>query len=231
MLAASGPILAGRTCSGAASGLRPGAPFEPLTPSPSWGMGANVDQLSSVNAVKRPSADLDLLLQAVGAGDRRALRTLYDRTSAKLYGVCLRVLNDEAEAQDVLQEVYTTAWTKALLFDPAKAGAITWLAVMARNRSIDRLRGRRDPGAGIEEAANVSSDAPSQFDVLEQAEDASRLEHCLDKLDQRARTMIRSAFFDGASYPELARRENVPLPTMKSWIRRGLLSLRGCLEQ
>ena len=67
--------------------------------------------------------------------------------------------------------------------------------------------------------------------MLEQAEDASRLRACLEELDERARTMIRSAFFDGASYPELAKREGVPLPTMKSWIRRGLLRLRGCLER
>lgn len=180
---------------------------------------------------ERAGADVDALLRAVAAGDRRALRLLYERTSAKLYGVCLRVLNDESEAQDVLQEVYTTAWTKASLFDPAKAGAITWLAVLARNRSIDRLRRRRDSGAGLEEAADLASEAPSQLDVLEQSEDARRLEHCLDELDDRARTMIRSAFFEGASYPDLARRENVPLPTMKSWIRRGLLRLRGCLEQ
>ena len=231
MSGASGLIDAGRICPGTASGLRLGAALRLLTPAATWGMEVHVDQLASVNAVNRPSADLDILLQAVAAGDRRALRTLYDRTSAKLYGICLRVLNDQSEAQDVLQEVYVTAWRKAGIFDPSKSGAVTWLGVLARNRSIDRLRSRRDPGAGIEEAVDVPSDAPSQFDVLEQSEDARRLEECLGELDQRARDMIRSAFFEGASYPELARRENVPLPTMKSWIRRGLISLRGCLER
>ena len=67
--------------------------------------------------------------------------------------------------------------------------------------------------------------------MLERAEDAARLRDCLDELDERARAMIRAAFFDGASYPELAEREEVPLPTMKSWIRRGLMRLRGCLER
>ena len=194
-------------------------------------MTAYVDQVAGVIRANRPNADVDALLRAVAAGDRHALRTLYDRTSAKLYGICLRMLGDEGEAQDVMQEVYTTAWTKAGQFDPAKAGAITWLTVLARNRSIDRLRQRRDPGAVLEDAADVASEAPSQLDVLEQSEDARRLEHCLDELDERAQTMIRAAFFEGASYPELARREDVPLPTMKSWIRRGLLRLRGCLER
>ena len=164
-------------------------------------------------------------------GAQAALRDLYRRTSAKLYGICLRVLADEGEAQDVLQEVYTTAWTKAGKFDPAKASAMTWLSVLARNKAIDRLRARRRPSAALDDAADVPSGDPSQLEVLEQAEDAGRLSDCLDELDERARTMIRCAFFDGASYPELADRENVPLPTMKSWIRRGLLRLRGCLER
>jgi len=179
----------------------------------------------------RHSNELERLLAAVERGDPAALRELYRRTSAKLYGICLRVLADEGEAQDVLQEVFTTAWTKADLFDPSKASAMTWLSVLARNRAIDRLRARRPPGAPLDEANDVISGDLSQFEILERAEDASRLRDCLDELDERARAMIRSAFFDGASYPELASREKVPLPTMKSWIRRGLLRLRGCLER
>ena len=174
---------------------------------------------------------LDGLLASVERGDPDALRDLYSRTSAKLYGICLRVLADEAEAQDVLQEVYTRVWAKAGTFDPAKAGAITWLSVLARNKAIDRLRARRTPGASLDDAAAVPSGEPSQLEVLEQAEDARRLRDCLEEIDERARAMIRSAFFDGASYPELARREDVPLATMKSWIRRGLMRLRGCLER
>lgn len=188
-----------------------------------------MDQLAS--AMSRPSADVDALLRAVAAGEARALRALYERTSAKLYGICLRLLGNEADAQDALQDVFTTAWRKAAQFDSAKAGAITWLSVLARNKAIDRLRGRPEPTGSLDEAGNRATDEPSQLDVLEQSEDAQRLIHCLEQLDERARSMIRTAFFEGASYPELARRQNVPLPTMKSWIRRGLQRLRGCLEQ
>jgi RNA polymerase sigma-70 factor (ECF subfamily) len=148
-----------------------------------------------------------------------------------LYGICLRLLGDEAEAQDMLQEVYVIVWRKAALFDPAKAGVITWTATLARNKAIDRLRRRRGPDEELDAASEISDDSPSSLEVLEQAQDASRLQNCLEELDERARTLIRSAFFDGASYPELAAREAVPLPTMKSWIRRGLLRLRGCLER
>jgi RNA polymerase sigma-70 factor (ECF subfamily) len=77
----------------------------------------------------------------------------------------------------------------------------------------------------------VEDEAPSAFDLIGDAQDAARLGRCLEELEERARSMIRAAFLDGATYPELADREGVPLGTMKSWIRRGLLRLRGCLDQ
>ena len=171
------------------------------------------------------------LLGQVVARDSAALKELYERTSAKLYGICLRLLRDEAEAQDVLQEVYVTVWNKAISYDPARASAITWLATLARNRSIDRLRRWRAPTDGLENALEIADERPSSLDVLEQAEDALRLQRCLEQLEEKARSAIRAAFFDGATYPELAKREGIPLPTVKSWVRRGLIRLRGCLEQ
>ena len=131
----------------------------------------------------------------------------------------------------MLQEVYVTVWKKASRFDAAKASAITWLSVLARNKAIDFLRARRAAPDDLDAAAEVADDSRSALEVLEQSQDSARLAHCLEELDERARTMIRSAFFDGATYPELAERASVPLPTMKSWIRRGLLRLRGCLER
>jgi RNA polymerase sigma-70 factor (ECF subfamily) len=179
----------------------------------------------------RSSDELAALIGAVAAGDRAAFRAVYERTSAKLYGICLRVLGSEAEAEDVLQEAYVTVWRNARRFDSAKASAITWLAVIARNKAIDRLRRRRPVADGLEAAAEVPDEGPLATAVIEQKDDARRLAHCLDELDERARAMIRAAFLDGASYPELAEREGVPLGTMKSWIRRGLMRLKGCLER
>lgn len=170
------------------------------------------------------------LLEMAANGDRSSLKSLYQRTSAKLYGICLGLLRDESEAQDVLQEVYLSLWRKAASFDATKASPITWMATIARNRAIDRLRSRRAPAEELDAATDVPDDAPSSFDILEAAEDASRLRGCLEGLEAKARNAIRSAFFDGATYPQLAAREGVPLPTMKSWIRRGLINLRGCLE-
>lgn len=191
------------------------------------GMGEEMNRATDPG----PSDDLAALMRSVARGDSGAFRTVYERTSAKLYGICLRLLGSEAEAQDVLQEIYVTVWRKAAQFDEAKASPITWLGVMARNRAIDRLRQRRPAGEQIEAAADVPDDGPLATAVIEQEQDSRRLAHCLEELEERARTMIRAAFLEGASYPELAEREGVPLGTMKSWIRRGLLRLRGCLEQ
>ena len=170
------------------------------------------------------------ILEAVARGDREAFARLYERTSAKLYGICLRLLGNEAEAEDVLQDVYVTVWQKAERFDRGRASPITWLAVLARNKGIDRLRRRSSKLEPIEAAADVEDDRPLPFDLVEQRQEAGRLTDCLEELDERPRAMIRAAFLDGATYPELAEREGVPLGTMKSWIRRAMQRLRGCLE-
>jgi RNA polymerase sigma-70 factor (ECF subfamily) len=172
------------------------------------------------------------LVRAAG-GDRAALRQIYQDTSAKLFGVCLRILNDRSEAEDVLQEVYVTVWRKAATFDPGRASPITWMVAIARNRAIDRLRAtamsrRTDP---IEAADAVSDPAPPAIERLELAQQHQRLAGCLEELEARHSAAIRAAFLDGTTYEELATRMSVPLGTMKSWIRRGLLKLRACLEQ
>jgi RNA polymerase sigma-70 factor (ECF subfamily) len=190
-----------------------------------------MDNARSLAQLDARRGELVSLLENASFDDRSSLKRLYEYTSAKLYGICLRLLRDEAEAQEVLQEVYLTAWRKAASFDASRASPITWLATIARNRSIDRLRARQVPTEDLGVAADIPDDSPSSLQLLETAEDASRLHHCLEELESRARTAIRAAFFDGATYPELADREGVPLPTMKSWIRRGLISLRGCLER
>jgi RNA polymerase sigma-70 factor (ECF subfamily) len=171
-------------------------------------------------------------LARVAAGDRRALRVVYQDTAAKLFGLCLRILKDRSEAEDVLQEVYVTVWRRAATFDPAMASPITWLATIARNRAIDRLRAsamsrRIEP---IEAAEAVGDPAPTAVDVVESKQQRARLDHCLDTLEPHQSAAIRAAFFDGATYDDLADRMSVPLGTMKSWIRRGLLKLRACLE-
>lgn len=194
-------------------------------------MSAAMDSAASIAQPDARRRELVRLLERAAADDRASLKSLYECTSAKLYGICLRLLGDDAEAQEVLQDVYLTVWRKGASFDSTRASPITWLSTIARNRCLDRLRARQVATEDLGAAAEIPDDAPSSFQLLEIAEDASRLRRCLDELDARAQNAIRSAFFDGATYPELAERQGVPLPTMKSWIRRGLINLRGCLER
>jgi RNA polymerase sigma-70 factor (ECF subfamily) len=172
-------------------------------------------------------------LRSVADGDRAAFEQLYRATSGKLFGVCLRVLPDRGEAEEVLQEVYATVWRKAAQFDASRASPITWLAMIARNKAIDRLRatpaGVR--GAPVELAEQIADPGASPQDGAESSDSNARLAQCLDRLDSRRRSLIRTAFFEGVTYEDLAARIGSPLGSVKSWIRRGLLQLRACLEQ
>ena len=172
------------------------------------------------------------LLAEVADGSREAFERLYTRTSAKLFGICLRLLPDRSEAEDVLQDVYVGIWHKAGQFDPARASAIAWLAMVARNKAIDRLRSmpaanRQSSGDALEWVADPSA---SPLQDAEASNDRARLDRCMEQLDGQRRALIRTAFFDGATYEELAQRIGSPLGTVKSWIRRSLLQLRACLE-
>jgi RNA polymerase sigma factor (sigma-70 family) len=181
-----------------------------------------------------PVLDREQLIAAlarVASGDKAALKAVYDLTSAKLLGICARILKEREEAEDVLQEVYVTIWSRAGSFDRERSSPITWLATIARNRAIDRLRSHRiQPSAGLDQAERVADDAPDAFTRVADAEDRERLRDCMERLEAPHRQAIRSAFFDGLAYSHLALRDKVPLGTMKSWIRRGLLQLKGCLS-
>jgi RNA polymerase sigma-70 factor (ECF subfamily) len=169
-------------------------------------------------------------LVATGDEDRGAFRTLYHLTSAKLFGICLRICGDRQAAEDVLSEVYLTIWKRAGAFEPGRASPITWLATIARNRAIDwRRSAGRAPPARIDDVPEIADDRISAEDSLLVDERAGQLHHCLEELEQRQRDAIRTAFFDGLTYAELATRNAVPLGTMKSWVRRGLLRLKDCL--
>lgn len=169
-------------------------------------------------------------LGRVARGDRRAFHSVYQRTSAKLYGICCRILGEGRDAEDALQEAYVNVWRRAGRFDASRASPITWLAAIARNAAIDRLRARGTRTlAPIEDAFDLADDAPRADALLEDASEAQRLHGCLGELQTRDAALIRTAFMEGASYPELAERANEPLGTIKSRIRRALMKLKDCL--
>ncbi len=176
------------------------------------------------------AAELSALLARAATGDQAAFQQFYDRTAAKLFGIIVRILVERGDAEDVLQEVYVTVWRKAAEFDAARASPVTWVATIARNRAIDRLRARGSrPAAPIDDAMDVRDDSPGADILLEAAGEAARVQTALAALEPRHADAIRSCYFEGLTYEALAVREGVPVGTLKSWVRRGLLRMRADL--
>jgi RNA polymerase sigma-70 factor, ECF subfamily len=169
------------------------------------------------------------LIGKCAAADRAAFRTLYRDSSAKLMGVLLRILSERAEAEDALQEVYTRVWLRAGRYDPAKGRGMTWLIAIARNLAIDRLRARPDASSddGLD---TVQDSAPRAETRLVALGEAKRMTDCFATLEPDRAAAVKGAYLNGYSYIELAARHDVPLNTMRTWLRRSLLKLKECLE-
>lgn len=171
------------------------------------------------------------MLSRVAAGDEHAFAQLYRLTAARLYGVIVRMIRDGHEAEDLLQDVFTTAWRRADSFDAGRGTAMTWLMTLARNRTIDRIRQHRELPLDDELALSIPDENPTPDLGAQASQERLRLEHGLAHLGERQAYVLREAFHGGASYAALAERMQVPLGTMKSWIRRSLMRLRMYLEQ
>jgi len=185
----------------------------------------------SAEIISLERAALIQALQRVATGDRAALEDVYRRTSAKLFGICLRIFPVREEAEDVLQDVYLLIWQKANQYDPKRASPITWLATIARNSAIDRLRARgKRIMTPIENIAEPIDERADALTCLIEGESEQRIFDCLNRLDNGDQVLIRSAFFEGSTYADLADRAATPLGTVKSRIRRALLKLRECLS-
>lgn len=186
------------------------------------------------NSIELDSARRERLAEALvrtGKGDRSAFDTVYKATSAKLFGVCLRIFPDRTEAEEALQEAYLTIWNKAASFETGRASPISWLVAVTRNRAIDRLRSKGKAGlTTLDEAAEIADPAPLADAQMLAASDNRVLNGCIEDLNQRDAHFIRCAFIGGATYADLASSEGEPLGTVKSRIRRALLKLRSCME-
>ena len=177
-------------------------------------------------------ASLVVLMQRVAARDRAAFSALYNATSAKLYGIVLRILRRRDAADEVLQEVYVQVWQRAASFDAAKGSPVAWMAAIARNRALDAVR-RKQPLSleDAPEALDIATDEPDPLACAEQSEELARLRQCLDRLDSDRRELVLLAYREGLTREALALRLARPTGTIKSWLRRSLLQLRDCLSQ
>ena len=170
------------------------------------------------------------LLIQVAAQDRAAFRKLYHASAAKLMGVVLRILGNRSEAEDAMQDIYTRVWLRAASFDAEKGRAMTWLITLARNHAIDRLRARPAPQEDAELDLVVDQTPRAETRLIALGE-AKRINACIDRLDPSHAVALRGAYLSGKSYEELALAGNVPLNTMRTWLRRGLLSLKDCMDE
>jgi RNA polymerase sigma factor (sigma-70 family) len=199
----------------------------PTTPSQDW---------------SERSRDLSQLLARAGMGDRAAFAALYEKSSSHLFAVVLRICRDRAQAEDILQEVYVNVWRAASGFDAAQSQPLTWLTSIARNRAIDSLRRAQtqpqfqstitsadDEDSDVYDESAV--DTPGPLDLLSRASDARALANCMRDLTAPQRQSVALAFYDGLSHAEVAEKMGQPLGTVKSWVRRALLSLKSCLER
>lgn len=186
---------------------------------------------NSVDIDNARRARLADALVRTGQGDRAAFEIVYKQTSAKLFGVCLRIFPDRQEAEEALQDAYLTIWTKAASFESGRASPISWLVTLTRNRAIDRLRARGKVGmSSLDEAAEIIDPAPLAEANLIAADEDGILKTCINGLELRDAQFIRGAFIGGLTYTDLAEREGQPLGTVKSRIRRALIKLRLCME-
>ncbi len=172
----------------------------------------------------------DLLLQ-VARGDDAAFERVYDRLSGPVFGLVRRVVRDRAQAEEVAQEVMVEVWRTAARFDPARGTALSWVLTMAHRRAVDRVRSAQASSAREERAARMGGDVA--YDQVAEAVttrlEGERVRRCLDGLTELQRQAVTMAYYGGYSYPEVAGLLRVPLGTIKTRMRDGLVRLRDCM--
>ncbi len=184
-----------------------------------------------------PDIQLITLLDRVALADESALRELYDLTSSKLYGVAVRVVSNRDWAEDVLQEAFLNIWRIAADYKATLSPPMAWMALVVRSRGLDFLRrrttGRADTMQELDDVISdtVAGDSPNPLDTTLASQQARALHNCLAKLEHKQREVVSLAYLRDLSHGELAEQLKLPLGTVKTWIRRGLEQLRGCMSR
>lgn len=176
------------------------------------------------------TSGLVTLLQGIADGDKNAFSALYAATSAKLYGIILRILSRRDLADEVMQEVYVKVWERAGEFDPTRSSPITWMATIARNRALDEARKSRPVSLeDMPQGFDIVSDQPLAIETMVASEDGRRLFDCLQGLEEERRELVGLAYLNGMTREALGQKFSKPVPTIKTWLHRSLAQLRDCL--
>lgn len=206
-----------------------GAKFGPQRPQNV--AGPSYPAVSSTKSEPSSRQDLVDALEHTGRGDQAAFRSVYEATSAKLFGIILRILGRRDVAEEILQEVYIRVWQRAGDYDPSGSSPITWLATIARNRALDEAK--RKTMRSLDDCQEVL-EVPSDDNPLathEKHEDARRLLACLDRLDPERKELVLLVYYYGMTREEISSRINRPVATVKTRLRRSLMHIRDCLGQ
>jgi RNA polymerase sigma-70 factor (ECF subfamily) len=174
-----------------------------------------------------PEIELAQLLQRCAAQDTAAFRSLYDKTSPILFARLLRMLRRRSVAEEVLQDVYVRIWQRAAQFEAHRGRALAWMVTIARYCAIDLMRRDRlslVSDDALDQVPNEDVTEPGDFDK------PNNFDFCIAQLNDNTRKCLTLAFVEGRSHDEIARLTTNPLGSVKSWIRRGLLSLKQCLS-
>ena len=180
--------------------------------------------------------ELEQWLGAIALGDRIAFNALYEATSPHLFALLLRMLKTTAAAEDALQDCYVKIWNRAGSYQQGRGKPMAWLYSVARYRALDIIRQRRSD-VDVDDVAesallkNLAGDVPVATAEQQADDNASlqRIARCLEALSAEQKRSLLLAYYEGYSHSEIAERLDVPVGTVKSWIRRGLLALRQCL--
>jgi RNA polymerase sigma factor (sigma-70 family) len=175
--------------------------------------------------------DVTAAIARCAAGDRGALKRLFDSEAPRMIGVAERILRRRALAEEAMQDAFVQVWRKASSFDPALGSGRTWLYTILRNRALNILRDEsRTDLTGDDTAFDGASEEDDPETVVMKLGEATRLRQCLERLEPQRRQAIVLAYANGLSHGELAGRLDLPLGTIKSWIRRGMQTLKDCLS-
>jgi RNA polymerase sigma-70 factor (ECF subfamily) len=172
-------------------------------------------------------------MERIGRGDPQALEQLYDRHGSAVLALCLRILRDRAEAEDVLEEVFWELWQRRGRYDGERSSPFSYLMTLSRSRALDRLRFRRRREGvwqGLPEGELPAGSAPTPFEDALLSEQRVAIERALHELPEASRRAVELNFFEGLSHREIADRLGDPLGTVKTRIRQGLLALRKVLR-
>ncbi|MCV3764704.1 sigma-70 family RNA polymerase sigma factor [Rhizobium sp. TRM95796] len=174
--------------------------------------------------------DLDQALAACAKGDRLALRRIFDQEAGRLVAVAQRIVRRRDLAEEVVQEAFIRIWTHAYQYNADHGSARGWIYAIVRNRALNLLRdGKREHVVEDVETLQEAEHAEAIMAAWRRLDQRSRLHECLGSLDETKRNGILMAYVGGYSHGEIAGRLRIPLGTAKSWIRRGLTTLRECM--